>query len=120
MKVFCDIVLLVIAIEAITYAILNAGLFDKLRTLLKDSCNFLNELLSCGYCFSFWVSLNVLVCFNVNIDPDLNLIEGCPSYVNFLLSWIILHRLSNILHGAIDKYFDKDKDRRYINIFTEE
>jgi len=73
----------IIAIEAITEILLHGTPFVWLRKLAAKN-KYSNELLSCGWCLSFWVSLFVcsLVYFGLWI----------------LLIPIALHRLSNLLH----------------------
>ena len=118
MSVLSSIALLAIIVESITYICISADLLDKPRTALKESCRFLEGLLSCGYCFSFWVALILLVIYSSS--SSIILIDGVTSWINFIFCWLLLHRLSNVVHGAIDKYFDRQKDLRYRSIFTEE
>ena len=120
LHVLISIVLLSIIVESITYALLKAEVLDKPRDILKSSNIVVEKLLSCGYCLSFWVALFVLVVSNLTLIQTLILSLSLSAYVGFIFCWVLLHRLSNIVHGAIDKYFDRSRDLRYINVFTEE
>lgn len=89
---------LIIFTEAITEIITKSELFSPIREFFFNRkktklCNFIHELLDCGYCVSVWVGLfSAYVFFFIN-----NII------FNIFFMGIILHRLSNLLHFVIDR-----------------
>lgn len=93
--------------EAITYICVNSSIARPVRAFLVSfNYDWLTELVSCGYCSSFWVSVIVNSIYLVYISAKFSLIK-------FIVIVIIVHRLSNIIHGSIDRYFDTRKDIRY-------
>ena len=109
--------------EAITQIITKSELFKPIRKFFfkkKENrfCNWIHELLDCGYCLSFWVTLLVLSVYNLAATEYLILLDfsNFNMLLNFITSLFIVHRLSGFIHGARDKYFDKSLDKRYINI----
>lgn len=101
--------------EAITELIIKGDIFKALREFLKGTCWFFRELLACAYCFSFWATFLVLsvylLCFGRFPLPFSGLY-----FFDFFASLFIVQRLSNVIHGSIDKYFDTRKDIRFIRI----
>jgi hypothetical protein len=115
-----NLLLVAFIVESITYALLKADLLEKPRDFIKSKSKFLNDLLSCGYCSSFWVSLIVLGHLFLFTSHRFYLFYELNPTLNFIFCWFVVHRFGNIIHGAIDKYFDRSKDLRYRNIYTEE
>lgn len=89
---------LIIFTEAITEIITKSELFSPLRKFFFNRrkikfCNFIHELLDCGYCTSVWVGLfTACIFFFVN-----------NAVFNVFVMGILLHRLSNLLHFIIDR-----------------
>lgn len=107
LKIAVDIFLLALLTESITEILVKSTIFRPIRDKLFSINNrWITELITCGYCFSFWVSLLVTTVFHL-----MNPIEF--KILNFTVIVIITHRLSNIIHGSIDRYFDTRKDIRY-------
>jgi hypothetical protein len=80
----------VVAVEAITEVVVQSDLFIKLRNVLfKISPGFLGKLLSCGYCFSVWVS--IIGWFMPGTITNIYILDG-------ILRVFLLHRLSNVIH----------------------
>jgi hypothetical protein len=110
------LILLVILTEALTQLVVKASIFENLRNFLSLKSKFLTELLSCGYCFSFWASLFFNLIFFLSDMPLLKFDFGILSWLlNLLFSVILVQRLSNYLHGVSDRFFDTAKDVRYTN-----
>jgi len=105
-------VLVSLLIESLTSLLLKADILNRPRNFLIERSSFLQELLSCGYCFSFWISLFLLSLVYLSRQEIPLAITFIP-FIDFFLNVIIFHRLSNIWHGMIDKYFDKYYDKRY-------
>mgnify|MGYP001565349318 CR=1 FL=1 len=78
------------------------------REFIKSKSHFLNELLSCGYCSSVWVGQ--LVVFVTNLFYNFTGVW----VIDTVLTGLIVHRLSNVLHNLVDKT-DKYYDLRYVN-----
>jgi hypothetical protein len=89
---------LVIFTEALTEIITKSELFSPIRKFFFDRrqtrfCNFIHELLDCGYCISVWIGFFSAYVF-LFVD---NII------FSIFFMGIIFHRLSNILHYLIDR-----------------
>lgn len=97
--------------EILTQVIIKGEIFLSIRTFfIEKNIIFLNKLLTCGYCFSFWVSFGISFIFYYTDNLPIILSNNV---INFLSVWLLSQRGSNILHGCIDKYFDKKYDIRY-------
>lgn len=107
------LILSAILTEAITELIVKGNILRDFRSFVQSKSNFLNELLGCGYCFSFWAAavVNLLVFFSLGVLP---VQIGKGLVISFIVSVFVVQRLSNALHGAIDKYFDTRKDLRFL------
>ena len=81
-----DLLILVFGVEALTKLIRDAEIFDAPRARLCARSNWLNALLTCGYCISVWSAAIVL---------------GLMKYVYALVLLLALHRLSNVLHDLL-------------------
>lgn len=96
-------------VESITEVIIKSVIFTKVRNLFIKRSVFFEYLLTCGYCFSFWTSLFILIlliCYN----QEPHILNGV---LNYFFIFFIIQRGSNMVHGAIDRYFDTRKDIRY-------
>jgi hypothetical protein len=117
------VVIVTILVEATTELIVKADIFYGLRRFLADRARFLEEVLSCGYCFSVWASLfwNTVL-FNIFSVSD-RILESDSYFkielpkifilIIFIICVILTHRLSNFLHGLSDRLFSTKKDIRY-------
>lgn len=105
----------VVAVEATTELLVESKLFAPLRnwvgkraitvepetepTLRLMAWAKLFELVTCGYCVSVWVAL-----FYASTLPALwtspldETVARGTHLINFLVRWLVLHRLSNWLH----------------------
>lgn len=93
----------VLATEAITELVVKSEFFAPLRKWFFESdnrvLNFVHGILDCGYCFSVWAAFfsgALLFVFNNFI-------------VDLFMVFIVIHRLSNIVHFVIDR-IDSNKD----------
>lgn len=112
------VLVLSLFVEASTYIFRTADPLIPLRGWLSSLHTVLEDLLDCGYCLSFWVTLVVLSTYNLASTEPLKVLEfsNFSLLLNFIFSLFIVHRLSGFIHGARDKYFDKSLDKRYINL----
>ena len=92
-------VLLIVFIEALTEILVESSIFSKPREALALRSGFLGELIHCGYCTSVWVSASVAW-----VAP---LAFTSIFLINYLLTVLILHRLSNLLHEIYSKLFGR-------------
>lgn len=104
-----DLIICIIVVEAITELIIKSIIFSRIRNFFISRSTFFEYLLTCGYCFSFWVSF-FLIMLLISYNRLPVLIDGV---LNYLFIFFIMQRGSNMLHGAIDRYFDTRKDIRY-------
>ncbi len=103
------LLLLALVTEEVTQLVIKSTIFKPLRVLISRLGDLTAELMQCGYCFSAWVALPLVYFSQVTI-----LVTDHPLF-NVVLTVLIVHRLSNILHNMIDKYTDKYYDVRYVN-----
>jgi hypothetical protein len=93
----------VIAIEATVEIEVDSVIFQGFRARLADIRGrlgwYLNGLFSCGYCLSVWVSI-----LGALVIPTT---FGCPWIVAFIIKIFVLHRLSNMWHELLKRWFDR-------------
>lgn len=113
------VVILVLLTETLTQLAIKADIFNSIRDYLRSKSSFLDELLICGYCFSVWAAIAVNLVVYTAGDPliyiKFNNLGALDTFINFCVSVLITHRLSNYLHGVSDRFFDTQKDIRYNN-----
>ncbi len=90
----------VVFVEASTELLVKSVFFAPIRKYVGGKNEFLNSLITCGYCTSVWVAIIPALCLA-------SLQSFCPPVAAFFLFWLALHRMSNYLHNINDKYFDK-------------
>ncbi len=88
----------VILTEAITQIITKSEFFKPIRKFFFKKrenrfCNWIHDLLDCGYCTSVWIAWFVAICMIVVNNIVLNA----------FFAGIVLHRLSNIFHFIVDR-----------------
>ena len=104
-----ELLLAVILTELVTELVIKSVIFSPLRERIKKLGTYINDLFSCGYCFSVWSAYGVVILLNLAYD-----FTGWY-YVDLTLTGLVVHRLSNYLHNFNDKYLDKYYDVRFIN-----
>jgi hypothetical protein len=94
-------VITIIVIEAIVEVVHDSDLFfpllDFLHRRSNRVLNFFGRLLSCGYCFSVWVSFAA----SWTLGPITGVL-----WLDIILKTFLLHRLSNIFHELIARWFN--------------
>jgi len=115
MNILSTLIILSLIVEYITYMLLQADLISPLVDKVKNLNAFFDSLLSCGYCTSFWITLLVYSGFSCLSVESLSFVSltTFDFILNFCIGIILTHRLSNLIHGGIDKYLDKSYDKRY-------
>lgn len=115
---FIKTILAVILVELLTELVIKSVIFKPIRKKLPDLFipfhNWFEDLLSCGYCFSVWAALGVV--FLLQLSYNFTGWYG----VDTVLTSLVVHRCSNVLHNFIDKWTDKYYDSRYVNTIQEE
>ena len=101
---------LAFATEAVVELVIKSQFFAPVRRLASKLGSWTEELFKCGYCFSVWVALGWIALVPAVIIP-----ASSWYAVNVLLTLLVVHRTSNIMHNVIDKWTDKYYDMRYIN-----
>lgn len=99
----------VVFTEALTELIVKSQIFSLPRTWISSRSSFFKELLSCGYCTSFWAAL----AFTIGSGMVLPFTQS--RLLDFLVTVLVIQRLSNVLHNVIDKWTDKYYDTRFVN-----
>lgn len=94
------LIIAVVVVEASTELLVKSAIFKPLNKFLSSKGRFLEEMLSCGYCASVWISIIPAYLLS-------NLQEWISALVAFPFMLLFLHRSSNYLHNINDKYFDK-------------
>ncbi len=101
---------LAFATEAVVELVIKSQFFAPVRRLASKLGSWTEELFKCGYCFSVWVALGWIALVPAVIIP-----ASSWHVVNVLLTLLVVHRTSNIMHNVIDKWTDKYYDTRYVN-----
>jgi hypothetical protein len=99
---FSDLIILffyIVATEALSDLLVNSEIFSGFRKLLFTHrkfkiLNFFHDLFDCVYCMSIWISFILLI--NTTIFSINTLIE-------FVVLWMVIHKLSILLHYFILK-----------------
>lgn len=94
-----ELILCIIAAEAMTQLTCKAEIFDRLRDWLKSLSGFTNDLLSCPYCVSVWVAGFTVIL-----------------YIGYEWAWwfvllLAIHRVSNVLHDIFRIIFNIKLDQ---------
>jgi hypothetical protein len=110
MNILYYLLLLICLTELLVEVCIKSEIFFTTRKYFIEKNGFLSKLLTCGYCFSFWIAFILTVIFLITNNLPIILSN---SILNFISIWLLVQRGSNILHGTIDKYFDKRYDIRY-------
>lgn len=114
-NIYQIVALSAVLVESLTFITLKSDLLRPIIDKIRNLHTVLEQLLSCGYCTSFWFTLIVFTSFSyLTVEPItfVNL-TTFDSSINYLIGVFLVHRCSNLLHGAIDKYLDKSYDKRY-------
>ncbi|MCK9281700.1 MAG: hypothetical protein M0P71_13825 [Melioribacteraceae bacterium] len=99
-------------VESLTEIIVNAGPLEGFRGFVARRGKILGidfaELITCGYCCSVWVAFPISFFLPSFIFSDANfwdstlinknMIAFIDHYFYWILNWLVLHRLSNIIH----------------------
>ncbi len=94
---YFEILFLIIVVESVTEIIVKAGITESFRSFIhvrhytSTVYKYLNELVNCGYCTSFWIGIFVSVLYYTGLNT-----------YNIIYTGLVLHRLSNALHFFID------------------
>jgi hypothetical protein len=96
--------------EAITELVIKSEIFKPFREIIFKLGSWFEKLFTCGYCFSVWAALLVVLVFPATVLHVSDIIG-----VDMGIAVLIIHRLSNVIHNITDKWTDKYYDLRYIN-----
>jgi hypothetical protein len=99
----------VLLTEQLTELVIKSEIIRPVRDFIKSRVSWLKTFFSCGYCFSVWAALGVVLLFGLAYN-----LTGWY-WVDLVITSFLIHRLSNYLHNFNDKYLDKYYDTRYIN-----
>ena len=100
---------LALATEAAVELLVKSKFFEHPRQVLSR-WSWIKQLINCGYCTSVWVAMGFIAAVPVSVIPISDW-----AFVNVLITLLLVHRLSNIMHNVIDKWTDKYYDMRYVN-----
>lgn len=114
MSFFLSLLCLVLLTEALTELAIKSQIFLPIRLWFSHRSNFLKELLHCGYCFSVWAAIGVVLACGISIP----LTER--GIINVPITILVVHRLSNYLHNFNDKILDKYYSISHINTQKED
>lgn len=100
---------LAILTEAIVEIIVGSELLFTFRNFFaKINPGFLGKLFTCGYCMSVWVASIIIVFVNPYCIVSEYLRDYQFSYIiDIIIKILILHRISNIWHEALSRWFNK-------------
>ena len=108
-----QVLMVVLLTELLTELVIKSVLFKPVREILFKLGGWFKDLFSCGYCFSVWVAVAVVLLTNTSYP-----LTG-THWLDLGLMALVVHRLSNVLHNVIDKWTDKYYDTRYVNSVKE-
>ena len=97
-----ELLMMVIAVEAITEILVQGDIFIGIRNKLATiNPGFLGKLVGCGYCVSVWVAIPFALAYY--------LYHGTNFYLIMMIITIIftIHRLSNLIHELFKRWFDR-------------
>lgn len=104
-----DLLVLIVATEAVTEAIFRAGPLQRTRSWLIEKTPLLyseamsSHLLECKYCTSFWVGVVLFSIYNFGVAK--------PAFLWFLYA-VAVPRLANFLHVPFSWLRDKQLNLR--------
>lgn len=101
--------ILAFATEALVQLFTKSEFFEFPRKVLSK-WSWFERLLACGYCTSVWVAMGLIAVAPVAVLPI-----SSWTFVNVLITLLVVHRLSNVIHNVVDKWTDKYYDLRYVN-----
>lgn len=89
-----------VAIEGCVEIIVSSEFFIWLRAFFsKINPGFLGKLFTCGYCMSVWVAAAAAYFIPGSLIND--------PIVDLILRWLVLHRMSNLVHELLSRYFKR-------------
>lgn len=101
---FVKFLFAIILTEAVTGIVSKSGVFLPFREFLNERVeksflfNYLNDLVTCPYCFSVWAAWFSVIVFGLTIKGGF-----LDPYFGYFLVGLVVHRLSNVLHYIIDR-----------------
>jgi hypothetical protein len=102
-------IFLVVLTELLTELVIKSEITKPLRNWIKSWGSWFDTLFSCGYCFSVWAAVGVVLLTQVSY-PLTGII-----LLDLGLTALVVHRLSNVFHNIIDKWTDKYYDMQFVN-----
>ena len=102
------IIISVVVVEATVEIVVKSLLFEGFRERIGKLPllgKFIEKLVSCGHCFSVWVSLSIVPVVFIFLFGHKIILPF--SIVWWIILSLLVHRLSNYLHMFIDNYIDK-------------
>lgn len=97
------------ATEALVELLVKSEFFRPPREFVSRWA-FPKKLFNCGYCMSVWVAMGMIAAIPTVMLP----LSDWP-FVNVLITLLLVHRMSNIMHNVIDKWTDKYYSLAHIN-----
>lgn len=92
------LVILAMAVSVISLTVTKTKVFKPLRTWIKSKNEFLGELFSCPYCFSFYPSVLFLMLYESNMR-----LLSCFAPVDVVVSYLCLVCVTSFFTGFIYK-----------------
>lgn len=89
------IILMILAVEAVTQLICKAEIFDTARNKLSSYGWWFQELLRCPYCVSVWSALFIII------------LSVFWNYTYLFILLLVIHRMSNFLHDIYSMILHK-------------
>ena len=105
--------------ELLVEILIKSEIMSKTRVFFRSRSEFMNRVLACGYCTSVWTGMFVAIFLPISIFPF--------PLINWFITGLLYHRLSNYLHITIDNIefnhrsmkamiIDREKQRQmYLN-----
>lgn len=95
------IIIFAIVTESIVELVTTGSIFFSIRNWIakKPYLSFVHDLISCGYCFSVWVSGLVTLAYQITFCDMI--------VIDYLITLFLVHRLSNLVHELFSRWFGR-------------
>jgi hypothetical protein len=104
-----QVFLCIVLTELVTELVVKSEIFKPVREVVFKLGDWFQKLFSCGYCFSVWAAVGVVLLTNTSYP-----LTGI-NVVDLGLMALVVHRSSNVLHNIIDKWTDKYYSIAHVN-----
>lgn len=99
-----DFITTVLSALGLLYILQYGTILDRPRKFVKNSCQFLKELIECSQCLGFWTGLFVCFVYNAVIQGQITM-TTCFKSVFFGFAISFLGKLFDLVMGTLDECY---------------